>query len=65
MSTQAFYYLDKHFPNDYHLMDQSNALVRFILYQNNLSYTIQDNAIPYYKYDAGNDPLLVDYIDYT
>eukprot|EP00835_Amoeboradix_gromovi_P000946 NODE_36_length_31474_cov_0.342438.p2 type:complete len:680 gc:universal NODE_36_length_31474_cov_0.342438:8852-6813(-) len=64
-NTQAFFYLDKHFPNDYHLMDQSNALVRFILYQNNLSYTIQDSAIPYFKYDTGVDPLLVDYIDYT
>ena len=66
-NTQAFYYLDKHFPNDYHLMDQSNALVRFILYQNNLSYTIQDNAIPFYNYqqNAGNDLFLVDYIDQT
>ena len=64
-NTQAFFYLDKHFPNDYHLMDQSNALVRFILYQNNLSYTIQDNCIPYVNYESNMDPLLVDYIDYT
>eukprot|EP00834_Sanchytrium_tribonematis_P000166 NODE_4_length_77007_cov_1.156642.p6 type:complete len:644 gc:universal NODE_4_length_77007_cov_1.156642:44761-42830(-) len=64
-NTQAFFYLDKHFPNDYHLMDQSNALVRFILYQNNLSYAILDNAIPYYPYENGYDPLLVDYVDYT